>query len=50
MTIIAINWETDGQIIDLPDEVELPDETPTDEIADILSDRYGWLVNSFTIK
>lgn len=47
-----IKWETDGQDVDLPVEVELPDEIDVDaigEVEDYLSDEYGYLVNSFEI-
>lgn len=48
-----IEWETDGQDVDLPVEVELPDEIDVDaigEVEDYLSDEYGYLVNSFDIE
>ena len=48
-----IKWETDGQDVDLPEEVELPDEIDVDaigEVEDYLSDEYGYLVNSFNIE
>ena len=47
-----IDWETDGQDVDLPEEVELPEDIDTDEIGEVedyLSDEYGYLVNSFEI-
>lgn len=47
-----IDWETDGQDVDLPVEVELPEDIDTDaigEVEDYLSDEYGYLVNSFEI-
>ena len=58
-----IDWETDGEKVDLPKEVLIPDhiaeeylemdaEAPgcADEIlTDYLSDRYGWLINGFMI-
>lgn len=49
MKIKNIDWETDGEVVDLPTEVDLPNEIEEDEIADALSDEYGWLVNSFEI-
>lgn len=48
-----IKWETDGQGVDLPEEVELPDEIDVDaigEVEDYLSDEYGYLVKSFDIE
>ena len=50
MKAININWETDGNDVDLPDEVKLPEDINKDDVADYLSDKYGWLVNSFTIS
>ena len=42
---IGINYETDGEKVDLPKNlmVECPDE---DFVADAISDKTGWLVNS----
>jgi len=45
-----IDWETDGQEVDLPKKVKVPDDLDADEIADYLSDEYDFLVNSFQIK
>jgi hypothetical protein len=48
-----IEWETDGQDVDLPVEVELPDEIDVDAIGEVenyLSDEYGYLVKSFEIE
>jgi len=45
-----IDWETDGQEVDLPKTVEVPDNLDADEIADYLSDEYDFLVNTFQIK
>jgi len=45
-----IDWETDGQEVDLPKTVEVPDDLDADEIADYLSDKYDFLVNTFQIK
>lgn len=41
-----IVWDTDGQAVDLPANaiVECDDE---DEIAETLTDAYGWCVISF---
>jgi len=47
--IVKVNWDTDGELInDLPEQVEVP-EMELDEIADWLSDNYGWCVNSFNV-
>ncbi len=56
---INIEWETDGQAIDLPDQVTFPLEIEKEYVeygrddatlSDYLSDEYGWLVNGFDIK
>jgi hypothetical protein len=45
---IQIDWETDGQSVNLPETLLVPD-MPKDEIADYLSDNYGFLVNNISI-
>jgi hypothetical protein len=54
MPIYDINWDTDGEIIpedgegnELPRTVMVPSDLEEDEIADYLSDKYGWLVLGF---
>jgi hypothetical protein len=44
-----IVWETDGEDVDLPTEVELPRDFGDDDdaIVNYLSDEYGWLVVSY---
>ena len=49
MEVTNIKWETDGEVVDLPTEVEVNDGLSDDEIADYLSDEYGWLVNGFAL-
>lgn len=49
MRVTDIKWETDGEVVDLPSEVEVADGMDDDEIADYLSDTYGWLVESFAL-
>ena len=49
MKVTNIKWETDGEVVDLPTEVEVEDGMSDDEIADYLSDEYGWLVNGFSL-
>jgi hypothetical protein len=49
MLVSNIEWETDGYDADLPNEVEVPDGLSDDEVADYLSDTYGWLVCSFAL-
>lgn len=46
-----IDWDTDGEEVNLPKEVILEVENDVDvslEGADLLSDKYGWCVNGFT--
>ena len=45
---VSVNWETDGEKVDLPEVVKIPNYVVDDEIADYLSDKYGWLVNSYS--
>ena len=49
MKVSNIKWETDGENVDLPTEVEVDDNLEDDEVADYLSDTYGWLVESFSL-
>ena len=49
MKVTDIKWETDGEVVDLPTEVEVDDDLDEYEIADYLSDEYGWLVNGFSL-
>lgn len=46
---VSVNWDTDGQDVDLPKIVELPYylKEGNYNIADYLSDQYGWCVNSY---
>ena len=41
-----VNWETDGNDIDLPKIVDVPNDIEPEYVADWLSDKYGWLINS----
>lgn len=46
-----IVWDTAGQPIDLPTTVTIEDESVEfDNVADYLSDKYGWCVYSLGIK
>lgn len=54
MKVYNIIWETDEHDVDLPKEVELPNEILKEDfnefdIAEYLSDEYGFLVKSFTL-
>ena len=54
LLISDIVWCTDDDEeddeIDLPEEVYVPADLPTEDIADYLSDEYGFLVCSFRIN
>ena len=53
MKAVGIIWETECEEIDLPTELELPDEIKKkdeDAITDYLSDEIGWLVISYKIE
>ena len=45
--VYDIDWDTDGEDVDLPSSVSVPADLSEDEIADWLSNEYGWLVNGF---
>jgi hypothetical protein len=50
MLVKNIKWETDDyEVYNLPTEVEVDDDLSDYEIADYLSDEYGWLVESFSL-
>ena len=49
MTITHIIWETDGNDVTLPTEVEVEDQLTDEEVADYLSDTYGYLVEGFSM-
>jgi hypothetical protein len=53
MKIKNITWETDGEEVDLPTEVDLPNGIEPDDddaINDYLSDTYGWLVIDWYVE
>ena len=49
MKITHIIWETDGNDVALPIEVEVEDNLPDEEVAEYLSDTYGYLVEGFSM-
>lgn len=51
MRAVSINWDTDGErITGLPTEVDIPEEiTDEDDVADYLSDTFGYCVFGFGI-
>lgn len=50
VTVTNIQRDTDGEDVDLPNEVILEDVANDDRIADMLSDKYGWCVLSYNVK
>lgn len=51
MKATNIKWDTDGYVIEwLPTIVEIPQDIEEMDIADYLSDEYGFCVESFTIE
>jgi hypothetical protein len=49
ITAFAIEWETDGEKVDLPEIVTglFPDDFfPETELSDALSDEFGFCINS----
>ena len=49
MKAINIKWDTDNEVIVLPTEVKIPEGYSEDEVADYLSDEYGYCVFNFDI-
>lgn len=49
MKITDIIWETDGNDVTLPTEVEVEDNLTDEEVAEYLSDTYGYLVEAFSM-
>lgn len=53
MKVYDIDWDIDHDdldlVLDLPVEVDVPDGTDIDDIADMLSDEYGFCINSFSV-
>ena len=47
---INIQWDTDGEEVNLPERVEIPFNVSFDDIADMLSDEYGFCVFGFDIE
>jgi len=43
--IVSVEWDTDGKDVkDLPTIIAVPNEIEYDDVADWLSDHYGWCV------
>ena len=49
MKVTDIIWETDGNDVALPMEVEVEDNLTDEEVAEYLSDTYGYLVEAFSM-
>ena len=50
MRKVIVNWDTDDYTLEecgLEEVVEIPNNIEEDEIADYLSDEYGYCVESF---
>jgi hypothetical protein len=50
---ITVEWQTDGEDVDLPVTVHLPDDMdPKDEeeVCEWLSATYGWLVEGYSYQ
>ena len=41
-----VTWETDGETVQLPKIVDVPSAVDDDDVAEYLSEEYGWLVNT----
>ena len=50
LEITDIDWETDEEDVDLPASVLVPSSVVEDEIADYLSDEYGFLVRGYVLN
>lgn len=50
MEATDIEWRTDGEQVDLPKTVEIPDDIEEEDIVDWLSDTYGWDVSCFVLE
>ena len=48
MKAINIQWDTDGELVELPDEIDIPEGMEDeDEISDYLSDITGFCHKGF---
>lgn len=48
--IYNIQWDTDGEDVNLPTEIEIQFYMDGDDIAGMLSDEYGFCVVSYDIE
>lgn len=49
MVAMNIKWDTDGEEVDLPSVVEIPQEVCNEAISDWLSDEYGFCHTGFEL-
>lgn len=49
-TATEIEWDTDEEDAELPDEVFIPWNIFDDDIADYLSDEYGFCVRDYNVE
>ena len=48
--MVSVEWDTDGEDVkDLPTIIAVPNEIEYDDVADWLSDHYGWCVYGWRI-
>jgi len=53
LRLFNIEWDTDGEDVDLPDEVIVnvdDDFDPEEDAADLLSERYDWCVEDLEFE
>ena len=50
MKAVNIIWETDGEGIELPTEMEIPSVVRVGSVADYLSDETGCFVKSYNVE
>lgn len=47
---VSVEWDTDGEDVeDLPTIIAVPNEIEYDDVADWLSDNYGWCVYGWRV-
>lgn len=49
MTAYNIVWDTDGEDVTLPNIVKIPDGIKEEDVADYLSDKFGWCILSLNV-
>ena len=46
-TLVRVEWDTDGEEVELPELILVPAHIEDGRISDWLSDMHGWLVQSW---